>query len=245
MVYKITCLEYDGKLIASVPKNENFFTLEETNGAILADTGEKNDFKALSEALSYAAVSILPALFVKKLIPKTLAEEEKAYLLSNALFEIYSDSELLEETRKNIAAELLLSLKTHYEIDLMGIVRFRLKKAVRQWKKAAEKCIKSYKSGAEISKIIDFLSDYAEHVSSKEKYLKVITSSDGYLLKRKDGTLCQIMPPESEEFFGMEAEDILLSRLINISPQSIDISEVYNEALILLIKSIFPGRIVK
>lgn len=59
MVYKITCLKYGGKLIASVPKNENFFTLEEKNGAILADTGEKNDLKALSEALSYAR----PCLF--------------------------------------------------------------------------------------------------------------------------------------------------------------------------------------
>lgn len=52
------------------------------------------------------------------------------------------------------------------------------------------------------------------------------------------------MSADLPEFEGMADEDILLSRLINLSPKTIDISEVTSEPLLILLKKIFADRLL-
>ena len=92
--------------------------------------------------------------------------------------------------------------------------------------------------------ILDFLSFYAEATISDNKYVKVLYSKGKYELEDEDGKIIDEMSADLPEFEGMADEDILPSRLINLSPKTIDISEVTSEPLLILLKKIFADRLL-
>lgn len=130
------------------------------------------------------------------------------------------------------------------KLDLLGTVRFRLPKLYNRWKKISSVHADNYKSGENLMEILDFLSFYAEATISEKKYVKVLYSKGKYELEDEDGKIIDEMSADLPEFEGMADEDILLSRLINLSPKTIDISEVTSEPLLILLKKIFADRLL-
>ena len=71
------------------------------------DVYKRQELPALAEELSYAAISILPPVAANKAISEEFSDEERAYIVSNALYEIYSSAEELEHDRQLISNTFL------------------------------------------------------------------------------------------------------------------------------------------
>lgn len=244
MNYYITCLGYYGSLVKNMPLENKSLDIKDISGGAIANISSNSELCALSNELSYAAISILPPAAANSAVGDEFSDDERAYIVSNALFEIYSNAEELERDRQLISNSLLGVLLESQKVDLLGTIRFRLPQLFKRWKKISLAHIDNYKSGESLMEILDFLSFYTEATISDKEYVKILFSGGKYQLADSDGTIINDMSPNLPEFEGMVDEDILLSRLVNISPKSIDISEVTSEPLLTLLKKIFPDRLL-
>ena len=244
MNYYISCLGYYGSLVKNMPQESKGLHIRDIKEGAVATISLPSELPALAEELSYAAISILPPVAANKAISEEFSDEERAYIVSNALYEIYSSAEELEHDRQLISNTFLCVLGESQKLDLLGTVRFRLPKLYNRWKKISSVHADNYKSGENLMEILDFLSFYAEATISEKKYVKVLYSKGKYELEDEDGKIIDEMSADLPEFEGMADEDILLSRLINLSPKTIDISEVTSEPLLILLKKIFADRLL-
>ncbi len=203
---------------------------------------EEIDLSQTAQALSFAAISALPKCVIEQNVDRSLCESDRLGAVSAALYEIYDDLDLVDLERTLISNCYHQLLSESDRIDLLGAVRFRLPHVYSRWANAARRMVQSGENTA--YEILDFLSQYAENVLSEIKYAKILPLSGGYALVDEKGALIEEMPPTMSEFEGMAQEDILLSRLINISPQRIDASDVKNELLLLLLQRIFNDRLL-
>ena len=244
MNYYISCLGYYGSLVKNMPRENSGLSIKDVKGGAVAEVPSAKELITLAEELSYAAISILPPVAANLAVKEEFSDEERAYIVSNALYDIYSNTEELERDRQLISNALLSVLAETQSLDLLGVVRFRLPEVFKKWKKVSLAHADNYKSGENLMEILDFLSFYAEATISEKKYIKILYSDGKYQLADENGNAVNDMPPSLPEFEGMADEDVLLSRLINISPKTIDISEVTSEPLIILLKKIFPDRLL-
>ena len=242
MKRRISCLGCDLEHLYSLLEGSDTFSLTRCPDGFMLSFDDDRLADAAGE-LAFAAVSALPKCAAAGRVDPSLDDEERVSILAGALYEIYGDLEALELERaliSNCYHQLLGECET---LDLLGALRFRLPCILRRWEDAVLGK-KPTSDMAAAHEILDFLAQYAENAMSELPFARIVPLNDRYLLVDADGSLIDAMPPTMSEFEGMAAEDILLSRLINLSPQVIDASAVDNELLLLLLERIFSGRLL-
>lgn len=149
--------------------------------------------------------------------------------------------------KREIITQLLKYLEKNQDLNIEGFVRFRLKDYVDQLKLAVDEAVDDYIIKREYEEFVDLLRYFVE---IQEPRLKLVN-----VLKNEDGSF-QILDPEKrvikneylegyiEELMDgeVEFEDLLVSALINISPQKI-ILHFNDEGVKETLESIFSERI--
>ncbi len=236
MEYIITCIKYPD--ILNKLRDKAFSPL--SDNALFAEGSPRS----IAEVLSRAAVLYLPQYIVVSALGNDIKRDEMEYSLSNALFDILSDTDRIEHTRSRIRSVYYSILSSGIRLDMFGAIMFMLPDILREWKAAALYHKEKLRNGENLSEILDFLSLYAQTITSNIPYLKILPMDGGYKLISLDGSDVDVMPPDLPEFEGMTEEDVLLSRLINISPQRIDASGITDSQLRLLLEHIFKERVI-
>ncbi len=236
MEYIITCLKYPD--ILNKLTDKAFSALDDN--AVMAEGSPRS----IAEMLSRAAVLYLPQYVVVSALGSDIEKDQMEYALSNALFDILSDTDQIEHTRSRIRSAYYSILSSGIRLDMFGAIMFMLPDILREWKAAALYHKEKLRSGENLSEILDFLSLYAQTIISDIPYVKILPMDGCYKLISLDGSDVDAMPPDLPEFEGMADEDILLSRLVNISPQKIDASGITDSQLRLLLERIFKERVI-
>ena len=185
MNYYISCLGYYGSLVKNMPQESKGLHIRDIKEGAIATISSPSELPALAEELSYAAISILPPVAANKAISEEFSDEERAYIVSNALYEIYSSAEELEHDRQLISNTFLCVLGESQKLDLLGTVRFRLPKLYNRWKKISSVHADNYKSGENLMEILDFLSFYAEATISEKNTLKSYIPKENMSLRTR------------------------------------------------------------
>ena len=85
MNYYISCLGYYGSLVKNMPQESKGLHIRDIKEGAVATISSPSELPALAEELSYAAISILPPVAANKAISEEFSDEERAYIVSNAL----------------------------------------------------------------------------------------------------------------------------------------------------------------
>lgn len=234
MKYCVTCLKYPDILKKVLNSKGNKIDLLLLDGSC----------ESIAQALADIALLHLPCYIISDAISPQLTKDERSYIISNTLSDIYSETSKLNNAKNQIFSLYFSTLMEHKQLDLLGAIRFRLSHILYEWRVLSILHEKKLRSGENMSEILDFLSLYANTVASNISYAKIIPNNDEYLLIDENKAPIDFMPADLPEFRGMVKEDILLSRLINLSPAKIDASLIIDSQLKLLLFRIFNERIL-
>lgn len=178
-----------------------------------------------------------------------VAEKDQCEILVNTLKKLwYEDGKGgLERMKKDISnriAVCMLETKGHI-LSLDGVVRFRMQDCVEQWKDALELCVDDYLFESERKEFVKLLRYFVSMRDPAVKYVEIRLDQNEYQLFDDSSSQVSVFLPgaQSTDLRGITKEDLLLSRLINLSPEAIDVSGIEDEDLKDLIGQIFIGRI--
>jgi len=126
-------------------------------------------------------------------------------------------------------------------LSLDGILRFRMKDCIGRWREALEDSVNDYLVKSEKKEFVKLLRYFVSMRDPAVAYVDVRLEAGEY--RMFDAQNMRINAPvEEEQGRAVSKEDLLLSSLVNLSPEAIDISHIHDENLKLLLKEIFVGR---
>ncbi len=153
--------------------------------------------------------------------------------------------------RNHIFTKLMTYLNHHHELVLDGFLNFRLKEYRKQLSEIVDQVVDEYMMDLEFKEFIRILCYFVDVQEPKVDEVHVIISDGGtFKIMDADGG------PVSENLLGqlltdhidtVNYEDVLISSLITIAPQTITIhnaDSLQENNIIDTIKMIFSGRVI-
>lgn len=199
-----------------------------------------NNGKALVE--SYPFLRVEDVKTVKNMIEKALRDE--ADKVDEAV--IY-----YMNRKNNIVEKIIECLEENKEINIDGIVTFRMKEFKEDIDSIVEKVIEKYMVEKEYNEFIKLLKYFVDVQESKLEEVHIMIDNNGdYIVKDEFGNdiLNNLMDElyETKYTDTVSSEDLIISGLITTSPKKVIIHSVHNcknKELMDTIKNVFEERV--
>jgi len=199
-----------------------------------------NNGKALVE--SYPFLRVEDVKTVKNMIEKALKDE--ADKVDEAV--IY-----YMNRKNNIVEKIIECLEENKEINIDGIVTFRMKEFKEDIDSIVEKVIEKYMVEKEYNEFIKLLKYFVDVQESKLEEVHIMIDNNGdYIVKDEFGNdiLNNLMDELYETKYNdaVSSEDLIISGLITTSPKKVIIHSVHNcknKELMDTIKNVFEERV--
>lgn len=199
-----------------------------------------NNGKALVE--SYPFLRVEDVKIVKNMIEKALKDE--ADKVDEAV--IY-----YMNRKNNIVEKIIECLEENKEINIDGIVTFRMREFKEDIDSIVEKVIEKYMVEKEYNEFIKLLKYFVDVQESKLEEVHIMIDNNGdYIVKDEFGNdiLNNLMDELYETKYNdaVSSEDLIISGLITTSPKKVIIHSVHNcknKELMDTIKNVFEERV--
>jgi len=171
------------------------------------------------------------------------SEREQGEVLIAALKRIwFEDSEKdAAVIKREAAARILRCIKEgRGVISLDGVLRFRMRDFIEYWKKVLAECAERFIVREEEKEFVHLLRYFVCMRDPLIKAIVVVPGDEEYLLFDGMGVRVRVSVEGDEP---VTKEDELLSRLLSLAPERIDITSVEDERLAELIRQVFVGRV--
>ncbi len=216
---------------------------------VLMELESKEQMFLLADILADIIIENLQVRFIMKEIAAGycfVAEKDQCEILINTIKKLWYQSagkQDLEQVKKDVSSRVLLCLFESEEkiVLLDGVMRFRMQDCLAVWKKAVEDSVNEYLIKSEKKEFVKLLRYFVSMRDPMIEYVVVRLEAGEYKIFDAQNIRVTV-PYEQEEEPGASKEDLLLSCLINLSPEAIDISHIPDENLKSLLKDIFVGR---
>lgn len=217
----------------------------EQSGYVVLECEGKEQLFTLSDILADIIIENLQIRYIMRELVQHffyVAECDQYSVLVNTLKRIWYGGKMgdLEHAKKDIGnrvAMCLLEGKEH-KVLLDGIMRFRMKDCIHHWRDILQATVDEYLAENEEAELVRLLRYFASMTDPQVKLVVIVPRPKHYDLYDGCGVLIK-SPPQIDS----SIEDVLISNLIHLSPEAIDVSSVDNEELIRILKLIFVGRI--
>lgn len=226
--------------------------LSDYKNYVVIDFEGKERLFELADILADIIIENLQIRFIMREISQDydfVAEKDQCEILVNTLKQLWYQDERgdLEHIKRDVSnriAVCLLESKNHV-LSLDGVMRFRMKDCIAEWKDTLEKCVDAYLLESEKHEFIKLLRYFVSMRDPIIKYVKIKLYENEYLIFDDKSMKISVVIPGNEYGVNREIskEDLLLSRLINLAPETINVSEIEDEDLKLLLNQVFVGRI--
>ena len=146
-----------------------------------------------------------------------------------------------EQKKKDIAGRVLICLlECEGRLALDGVLRFRMKDCTAQWQQTMQKCVEQYTAKNEQKEFIKLLRYFVCMRDPMVHYVEVLPIGEEYEMLDEHGNRIDVYIDEEPD---ATKEDLLLSGLIDLAPEVIDLAQVCDDDLKGLLADIFVGRI--
>lgn len=224
-------------------KSNRLFTLYVANAIYKVVINEYcclNTGKILTE--SYPFLKFEDIKNVKTMIEKVLREEDEKV----DDFVIY-----FMNRKNNIVEKIIDCLNENKEVNIEGLITFRMKEFKEDLDNIVEKVVEKYMVEKEYNEFIKLLKYFVEVQESKLEEVNIMIDSNGdYIVKDEFGNdiLNNLMDElyETKYTAKVSAEDLIISGLITTSPKKVKIHSVHNcknKELMETIKNVFEDRV--
>jgi len=237
-IIKLYCEDeaYNNKII----KLFNLYVANVIYKVVINEFCSSNNGKALVE--SYPFLRVEDMKIVKNMIEKALKEE--ADKVDEAV--IY-----YMNRKNNIVEKITECLEENKEINIDGIVTFRMKEFKEDIDSIVEKVIEKYMVEKEYNEFIKLLKYFVDVQESKLEEVHIMIDNNGdYIVKDEFGNdvLNNLMDElyETKYTTTVSSEDLIISGLITTSPKKVIIHSVHNcknKELMDTIKNVFEERV--
>ena len=166
----------------------------------------------------------------------------------------YADkgAEYLDMIKKDVSNRIAVCMlePERHTITLDGIIHFRMKDYMEEWLSALDSCVDEYILKHEQQEFIKLLRYFVSMREPQKKIVYVNYEQEGgeYTVSDENGKklACNVPALDRPKDINITKEDILLSRLINISPEVIvlvNTKEFGDQKLVELLRQVFVGRV--
>jgi len=172
-----------------------------------------------------------------------LSERGKSEILVSTVRQLWygGGKEKLEQTKKDIAGRVLICLlECEGRLALDGILRFRMKDCTARWQQTMQQCVEQYTAKNEQKEFIKLLRYFVCMRDPMVHYVEVLPIGEEYEMLDERGNRIDVYIDEEPD---ATKEDLLLSGLIDLAPEVIDLAQVCDDDLKGLLADIFVGRI--
>lgn len=172
-----------------------------------------------------------------------LSERDRSEVLVGTVKRLWygGGKEKLELKKKDIASRVVACLlECDGRLALDGVLRFRMKDYVAEWKKTMEDCAMQYTLRTEKREFIKLLRYFVCMREPAVRYVEVLPAGEEYAMFDEQGNKISV---SLEEEADATKEDLLLSGLIDLAPEVIDLEHVGDTELKGLLADIFVGRV--
>jgi putative sporulation protein YtxC len=214
--------------------------------AVLSVSGKDQIFP-LSDILADIMMETVQIRFLIKELSTSyffIGTNDKHEILTQTLKQLWQEKPEFERTRQEISNRIALCIieTKNNVINLDGILRFRMKDQIEHWQDALSDSVDSFMIDSEKQEFIKLLRYFACMHDPKLPFVKVIPSEDTYVLLDDDGKVLEYVF-EEHCLDTFTKEDLLLSQLLDIAPETIDATELHEGKLKELLKQVFIGRL--
>ncbi len=174
-----------------------------------------------------------------------LSERERSGILVCTVRKLWygGGKERLEQKKKDISGRVLACLlEGEGTLALDGVLRFRMKDCVAKWKQTLQECARQAVLLSERKQFIKLLRYFVCMRDPAIRYVQVQREGEAYILLDEQGNRIQVT---AEDAVDATKEDLLLSGLLDLSPEVIDLGSVCDGELKGLLADIFVGRVRK
>lgn len=184
---------------------------------------------AIAEAIANVIIEYSKERFLFKLIREDYyfldeIEAKKIFYESKKRLNELTNAQGFSKIKFEIVKKVLEFLDSNFEFNFEGFLTFRLKDFVKTIQSIVEDVTNKYLLEREYFQFINLLRYFVSIQESKIDHVDVVPDCDAYLLFDKEGNEIK------DEFYillsksfklNLSKEDVLLSRLISLSPQNI------------------------
>jgi putative sporulation protein YtxC len=237
-VIKLYCEDeaYNNKIM----KLFNLYVANVIYKVVINEFCSSNNGKTLVESYPFLRVEDMKT--VKNMIEKALKDE--ADKVDEAV--IY-----YMNRKNNIVEKIIECLEENKEINIDGIVTFRMKEFKEDIDSIVEKVIEKYMVEKEYNEFIKLLKYFVDVQESKLEEVHIMIDTNGdYIVKDEFGNdvLNNLMDElyETKYTTTVSSEDLIISGLITTSPKKVIIHSVHNcknKELMDTIKNVFEERV--
>jgi len=171
------------------------------------------------------------------------SDREQGEVLITALKRIWFEDAERDAARvkAEVAARILRCIREEREVlSLDGVMRFRMQDFIESWKRTLRECAEKLVISAEEKEFVHLLRYFVCMRDPLIKAIVVVPGEEEYLLFDGMGVRVKVSVEGDEP---VTKEDELLSRLLSLAPERIDITSVEDERLAELIRQVFVGRV--
>jgi len=162
-----------------------------------------------------------------------LDEIEKQKIVQKAVCKVYEyiNDERFSKVKYDIIKKILDYLDNNFELNFEGFLTFRLKNFLKEIANLIDDIANVYFAEREYTEFIKLLKYFLDVQNSKSEIVHILSEKNNYNLHDKDYNLIK------DEFFeliktnlrlNLNKEDILLSRIISLSPAKVLIHKPLN-----------------
>ena len=172
-----------------------------------------------------------------------LSERDRSEILVSTVKRLWygGGKEKLELKKKDISSRVLICLlECEGRLALDGVLHFRMKDCLQQWDRTMCECVEQYLLRNEKKEFIRLLRYLVCMRDPAVRYVEVLPAGEEYAMFDERGNQISV---SVEEEADATKEDLLLSGLIDLAPEVIDLEHVGDSDLKGLLADIFVGRV--
>ena len=208
----------------------------------------KEGLFALGDVLADIVIENLQIRYIMKKLAHDymfVAEKDQCDILVNTLKKLWycGEQSNIERAKHDVAGRIVACLlEGGGTLSLDGVMRFRMKDCTKVWGETLEECVEDYLIESEEQEFIKLLRYFVSMREPLMKRVRIADEGDEYLIYDQHGTRINVSV-EGDAGKNATKEDLLISRLINLAPEHIDLSAVEDAQLTRLIRQVFVGRV--
>ena len=242
----------ENRLSAANKRSGQIQIKENHKNYVALDFAGREQLFELADILADIVIENLQIRFIMREIAHDydfVAEKDQCEILINTLKRLWYHGEKgdLEHLKQDISSRIAVCMLEGQEhvLWLDGVLRFRMRDFVEQWKDTLEDCVDDYLLESEKHEFIKLLRYFVSMRDPILPYVIIRPGEEEYQIFDGNSAKVSVILPGSEHGGTREVskEDLLLSQLINLAPENINISEIQDEDLKTLLHQVFIGRI--
>ncbi len=212
---------------------------------------EKDSESAVENAIATSASEFIVNNIENDRIKKMIKNHGiNSFDTKNVLNEFVKKENTVERRTAIIRNEIKNHFKKSSNLYIDGMINFRLSEYKQELDLALSDAIEEYITQKAYDEFLDLLKYFVDIQEETELIIHISgNAEDGFILKDSNRNIVKISG--NEEFFsemniiGLKHEDVLISRLISLSPKKIYMSRDYKETPIgTTVKRIFEEKLI-